>query len=607
MSQIQEVKQATDIVQIIGERITLQRSGTNWRGLCPFHSEKSPSFFVTEHLQRYRCFGCGESGDVFTFLEKYEGMTFAESLQMLADRAGITLTKQAFSDEDDRRKRLLELLNLAKEYYHYLLTQHDVGKKALAYLKDRGISQESIKVFQIGYALPNWDSMLKYLHDKKKYTLDDIQAAGLIVAGKSGRTYDRFRDRVMFPLTDHRGRVVGFSGRVLDSTIKEAKYINTPETQLYHKSELLYGFSQLYQNIRKENEVVVVEGEFDVISSAQAHVNHVVAVKGSALTEEHMRLLSRTVEKVLLSFDTDSAGIEATRRAISVAKPFGLELRILDFGEDAKKDPDDLARTNPQRWRQVVKSSISVYEFLIRAAVKQFDPRTPEGKRKIVDQLAPIFYQISHAVEREFYVRKLAEVLQVKDSVLQQDIQRFGNVTKDLGRRRGASDDKKKDAGKNAEAKEDVSRRQRQEQYLAFLFFQASASELPDLLRKVVEFEWSIPGVKQLVAAVAKFTSQWPWVLGDFARTVADDLQQRIFEITADEEFLIILTNLDREKDFAKEWQKTLTELQTLETTERVSDILRRLDELDALAEKTPEQEMEQMRLLQEVVRLRQR
>jgi DNA primase len=599
MSQIQDVKQATDIVQIISERLNLQRSGTNWRGLCPFHSEKSPSFFVSEQLQRYRCFGCGKSGDVFTFLQEYEGTTFAETLQMLADRAGITLVKQAFSDEDEQRKRLLEILSLSREYYHYLLTEHDVGKVAREYLKSRGTTAESIKVFQLGYSLPGWDGLLKYLNVKKKYSLADIQAAGLIIAGKSGRSYDRFRDRLMFPLTDHRGRVVGFSGRVLDPKIKEAKYINTPETLLYHKSQLLFGYSQLYQEIRKENEVVVVEGEFDVISSAQAHVNHVVAVKGSALTEDHMRLLSRTVERVLLCFDTDGAGIEATRRAITVAKPFGIELRVLDFGDEGKKDPDDLARQNPQKWRQVVKSSISVYEFLMRAALNENDPNTPEGKRKIVDQLAPVMSQISHAVEREYYVRKLAGALNVKESALQADIQKFGLFG-----------DKKRSAKAAPAAQESapntpVSRRIRLEQYVLFLLFQANTDQMDGYMKQVLSFEWQLPGAKQLVTALAKQPPSKSWSLHDFSQQLAEDLQQRLFEITSDEEFLRLINDLDRDKEYAKEWHKALTDLQQFQLSEQTASIQARLDELDGIQEKTPEQEAELMQLLQQVVQLR--
>lgn len=601
MSQIQEVKQATDIVQIISERLNLQRSGANWRGLCPFHSEKSPSFFVSEQLQRYRCFGCSKSGDVFTFLDEYEGMTFAEALQYLADRAGITLTKQTFTDEDEERKRLLEILNLSREYFHYLLTEHEVGKKAMEYLKNRGTTAESIKVFQLGYALPSWDGLLKYLTQKKKYSLADAQASGLIIKAQGGRSYDRFRDRLMFPLTDHRGRVVGFSGRVLDTTTKEAKYINTPETLLYHKSQLLFGFSQLYQEIRKENEVVIVEGEFDVISSAQAHVNNVAAVKGSALTEEHMRLLSRTVERVLLCFDTDSAGIEATRRAIAVAKPFGIELRVLDFGDEGNKDPDDLARLHPQKWRQVVKSSISVYEFLIRASLNEHDPATPEGKRKIVDQLAPVMSQISHAVEKEYYVRKLAEALNVKESALTADLQKFGMSS---DKRRPSRDNAPQSSADSASTQPST-RRTRLEQYVLFLLFQADQKNMPNFLRQVLEFEWQLPGAKQLVVALAQYPAEAEWSLQHFAQQQAEDLQQRLFEITADEESLRIVADLDRDKEYPKEWHKALTDLMQFHLSEQMATIQARLDELDGLANKTPEQEEEQMKLLQQVVQLR--
>lgn len=617
MSQIQEVKQATDIVQLIGERLTLQRSGANWRGLCPFHSEKSPSFFVSEQLQRYRCFGCGESGDVFTFLEKYDGMTFAEALQTLADRAGITLTKQSFTDEDQQRQRVLEILSLSREYYSYLLNEHQVGQTARQYLKDRGVTQESIKVFQLGYALPQWDSLLKYLHHKKKYALADIQASGLIVTNSAGRQYDRFRDRVMFPLTDHRGRVVGFSGRVLDSQAKEAKYINTPETLVYHKSQLLFGYSQLYQAIRKENEVVVVEGEFDVISSAQAHVNQVVAVKGSALTEDHLRILSRTVDKVLLCFDTDAAGVEATRRAITAAKPFGIELRVLDFGTDGQKDPDELARTNPARWRQVVKSSISVYEFLIRAALAEHDPAAPEGKRKIVNQLAPVLNQISHAVEREYYLQRLAEALVVKIETLKLDIQKFGvlagrvTTSSSVAARRpvvvpttaGAAGSTGPTGPTQPAAP--PSRRLRLEQYLLFLLFQAEASQLMQMIKQVLSFDWQLVGAKQLVAALAANQARDQWSLQTFARGLAEDLQQLLFDLTADEEFLRILNQLDRDKDYAKEWQKTLVDLQQLHLADQVTAIQTRLDALDAVVHKTPAQEAESLELLQQVVRLR--
>ena len=253
MSQIQEVKDANNIVEIVGEKIDLRPSGSSFKARCPFHSEKTPSFFVHPEMQRYRCFGCGATGDVLDFLQNYDGMTFYEALKYLADRASITLKDFNRTSEDEEREQLLGILNLAKEYYHYLLTQHEAGKPALAYLKERGTNSQSIKLFNLGYSLSSWDGLIKYLHQKKKYPLELIAKTGLIIKGKGDRYYDRFRGRVMFPLKNHRGQVVGFSGRLLTAQAKEAKYINSPETSLYHKSKLLYGYSELFREIRKAN------------------------------------------------------------------------------------------------------------------------------------------------------------------------------------------------------------------------------------------------------------------------------------------------------------------------------------------------------------------
>ncbi len=611
MSQIQEVKQASDIVQLISERRPLQRSGTNWRGLCPFHSEKSPSFFVSEQMQRYKCFGCGETGDAFTFLEKYEGMTFAEGLQYLADRAGIKLEKLSFNSEDDQRQRLLEILDLAKEYFSFLLREHPLGEKARVYLKERGTSAESLKVFQMGYALDSWDGLIKFLNGKKKYSIADLDAAGLIV-NKNGKTYDRFRGRVMFPLTDHRGRVVGFSGRVLDKEAKEAKYINSPETMLYHKSQMLFGFSQLYQEIRKANEAVVVEGEFDVISSAQAHVNNVVAVKGSALTEDHMRLLSRTVTKVILSFDMDSAGMKATQRAIEVARPFGIELRVIDFGvlasgaasdvDLAKKDPDELARNHPDLWRQAVKSSISVYDFFLRAAAKKFDLKTPEGKRQAIDELAPVLGQISHAVELDFYVKKLATLLDVAQQVVRADLQRFKELKK-----RGATGVREKAAGNDqgqSGAKVDPkinTRKSRLEEYVLFLLLNSQPTEIVQRAEKLKHMSFARTGVKQILQQL--LTLQQPYQPSQFSKSLAEDLQQVLFDVSVNAEYLPMLPTLKVDA----EWSKAVEELVAQDLAEETQKIQEELDSLDQKGTLTPEDEARSTELLKRVVLLRAR
>ncbi len=599
MSQVQDVKNATDIVQLIGEKVTLQRSGSSWRGLCPFHSEKSPSFFVSEQIQRYRCFGCQETGDVFTFLEKYEGMTFAEALQTLAERAGITLTKQSFSAEDDTRKRVLEILDLAKEYYHFLLTKHKTGEVALKYLQGRGITNDSIKLFQIGFSLPGWDGVIKYLHEKKKYSLSDLEAAGLIIKGNGGRYYDRFRGRVMFPLTDHRGRVVGFSGRVLEKETKEAKYINSPETMVYHKSEMLFGYSQLYQFLRKENEVLIVEGEFDVISSAQAHVNNVVAVKGSVLTDQQMKLLSRTVNKIILSFDMDSAGITATKRAIEVAKPFGLELRVIRLpAELNSKDPDELARTQPQEWRHIVKSSISVYDFFLAASLKSHNAETPEGKRKIIDELAPIFGGISHAVELEYYVEKLATALQVKTSIVKADLEKFKQV-KRAGLLRTPSP--KPQVTEEKELPEKETRKSRLEEYVLFLLFNGVEEQIFARAEQLKHVHFARNALRQLINQIIAQTE--PFHLADFAKSLPEDLQQLLMDVSMNKKYVEMAAELD----FEKEWKKSIQELINLDIAEEVNEMGAELDQLEQKNEKTADDELRHAELLRKIVQLRAR
>lgn len=610
MSQISQVKEATDIVQIIGERLALQRSGSSYRALCPFHSEKSPSFFVNEQFQSFRCFGCGEHGDVFTFLEKYEGMTFGEALKTLADRAGITLESYQPSSEEDAKIQLLGVLNLAKEYYHFLLTKHEVGESARQYLKDRGVTQESIRLFQLGYALPSWDGLLKYLRDKKKYPEELIEKAGLVISGKTGRKYDRFRDRIMFPLANHRGQIVGFSGRVLDPQAKEAKYINTPETLLYHKSQMLYGYSELYQEIRKKKEVVVVEGEFDVISSAQAHINYVVAIKGSALTTEHLKLLGRSVEKVLLSLDADSAGIEATRRAIILAKDTNLELRVVNLraADGQKQDPDDVARHQPAAWREAVKSSISVYEFLLQAALHQFDAKTPEGKRQIMTELGPVLNSISLVVEQDVYIKKLAQALQVREELIRTDLASLSRkAALQPPRPRRSNDDttavdkKTGDEGSASPRPEATDTRLAKfERYALFLLFRMPEDKWQAKAQQLGDREWVTVGAKQLLAALQ---AQKAPQLARFAQSLPEDLHDLLFGIYLDPVFAQNIETLDIDQ----EWTNTVKELKLTSLHAEISRVEAELNHLDHQETKTPIEEQRQNELLQRLVGLQQR
>jgi DNA primase len=597
MSQIKTIKDASDIVEVIGSRIELQRAGSSLKANCPFHGEKSPSFFVNEVMQRYKCFGCGESGDVINFLEKYDGMTFAEALQTLADQAGIKLEKFVKSEQDQDREKLLEILDLTRQYYVYLLAEHEAGQVGRDYLKQRGTTKESVKLFQLGYSLESWDGLLNYLHKKKKYSLQLIERAGLIIS-KGNRYYDRFRGRLMFPLKNHRGQVVGFSGRVLDKDAKEAKYINSPETQLYHKSEMLFGFSELYQDIRKKKEVVVCEGEFDVISSAQAHINNVVAVKGSVLTTEHVKLITRAATKVILALDRDSAGIEATKRAITISKDSGLELRVANLegvSEDSSdlKDPDDIARSDPKAWREAVKSSVSVYEFLLQVAIKKFDPETPEGKREIIKDLAPVFSQIVHSVEKDFYIKKLAVILGVKKELVEDDLKktiiakRQGVVRRDLSSQKPTKSKVKK-----------MTTRAKIEKYLIFLLLNFDISEIKNKALEIINLPFSISEVNLFLKILVESNKK---TLKEIMADLPDDIKIIISEIYLNPKYLKHIEELN----IKGEWDTILKRFKREMVKDEIKKITIELDELGKKNTLSDEDEVKQLELLQKIVELK--
>lgn len=593
MSQIKRVKDATDIVGVIGSRIELQRAGSSLKANCPFHGEKTPSFFVNEVMQRYKCFGCGESGDVINFLEKYEGMTFAEALEYLADQAGIKLEKFVKSEKDQDRDKLLEILDLARQYYVYLLNEHEAGKIARDYLKDRGTNSESIKLFQLGFSLNKWDGLFNYLTKKKKYNPKLVERAGLIIS-KGNRYYDRFRGRLMFPLKNHRGQVVGFSGRVLEKDVKEAKYINSPETELYHKSEMLFGFSELYQEIRKKKEIVVCEGEFDVISSAQAHVNNVVAVKGSVLTKEHVKLISRVAGKAILALDRDSAGIEATKRAIEIAKGSGIELRVANLeavqksGEELK-DPDDIARSDPKAWREAVTSSVSVYEFLIQVSIKLNDPKTPEGKREIILDLAPVFDQIEHAVEKDFYLKKLASILEVKKELVADDLKKAV-----IAKKKGVAH---KSVVAKPKPKKKVTQQEKLEKYLIFLLLNFNISEVKNKALEVLHLPFSISGMKTFLQQLIDSKKN---NLKEIMAELPDDIKVTISEIYLNPSYLKHIEDLS----VTDEWDKILKRFKKEMVKNEVRRITLELDRLGAKEDLSEEDEKRQIELLQKIVEL---
>ena len=390
--QIEEVKAKTDIVSIITEHVELKKAGRNYKGLCPFHSEKTPSFMVSPELQIFKCFGCLESGDVISFLQKHEGMDFPEALKYLADRAGVKLIQRQFKGSGEKEK-LFEINALAAKFYNYILLSHKVGKPALDYLiKERGLKLETIKTFNIGFS-PNVPLALKkFLIDKKKYSYQDLEKAGIVYRRGSG-VVDRFKGRIIFPLFDHRGNNIGLAGRILPSIKTEAgKYINSPETEIYHKSKVLYGLNLVRRDIKKENSAVVVEGELDMISSWQAGVKNTVAIKGTALTEDQVRLLNRFCNVFILALDSDAAGDKAARRSIALAQDQGVEVKVARLGK--YKDPDDMARKALGEYKKALEKAQGVWDFLVDLIFSKYDETSGTGKAKISKEIIPVLAEM---------------------------------------------------------------------------------------------------------------------------------------------------------------------------------------------------------------------
>ena len=411
MDQVDEVKSKIDVVEVISSYIPLKRAGRNLAGLCPFHSEKTPSFMVSPERQAFKCFGCQKGGDVFTFLEEIEGWDFRETLEELAKRAGVKLRDFKPSGASRDREKLFGINKLAAKFYKYLLAKHPIGEVAREYLNGRGIPQSLWDKFDLGYAPGGWENVSKFLV-KRGFSLADVATAGLSI-GRESRSgsgyYDRFRERLMFPIKDSRGAVAGFSGRLISDNAREAKYVNSPQTPIFNKGSLLFGLDLARPVIREKNEAVLVEGEFDVLSAHKAGVVNVVASKGTALTDGQVAILSRLCEKVVLCFDTDLAGDTASRRGIELLDIAGLTVKVLSMGKF--KDPDEFAQNDADGFRRAIKEAVDIYEYALSSASRRFDAQTTEGKKKIGHEVIPVLSKITDDMVRAHYIAKLAKLL----------------------------------------------------------------------------------------------------------------------------------------------------------------------------------------------------
>ena len=406
-SQIEEIKNKLDVLDVVGGYVKLTKTGANFRGICPFHSEKGPSFFVSPARQMWKCFGCGKGGDIFEFIKEIEGVEFGDALRLLASKAGVEL-KRENPQIISERKKLYEICDLACSFFEKQLGNSAYGKDAKEYLLKRGITEESIKKWRLGYSPDTWQGLSDFLVGRG-YTRDEIVRAGLAVQSEKGNNpYDRFRGRIIFPIFDLNSQVIGFTARVFkDADKKEAaKYINTPQTILYDKSNVLYGLNFAKVAIRKNNQCVLTEGQTDTIMCHQAGFENTVAVSGTALTPRHLNLLKRYTDNLLLSFDMDLAGDTATKRGINLAESQGFNIKVIDTYSGAK-DPAEIILENPANWANSVKNTRTIMDFYFDSAFAKFDGADPKGKKEIGRIILPAIKRLQNKIEQSHWVQKL--------------------------------------------------------------------------------------------------------------------------------------------------------------------------------------------------------
>lgn len=414
MSDVELVKSRINIVDIIGEYVKLTKTGNSFKANCPFHQEKTPSFVVNEEKQIYRCFGCNQGGDVFTFLMEMEGITFREVLQMLAERVGVELQNnfQQASEEKQKDETYYTILDLATRFYSKQLWSSE-DNLVLKYLRDRGLNDEIIKKFNLGFAPEGWHNLEKFL-TSQNFTTEDIFQAGLLVKKDSGGFYDRFRNRIIYPIANSFGKTVGFTARVLPGQDeKQAKYINTPESSLYHKSDILYGIDLAKNFIKQKDQVIIMEGNMDVIASCQVEVNNVVAVSGTALTKNHINILKRYTNNFVLFFDSDQAGLEAMKRSAKIC--FSSDVNVLALTLKEGKDAADIVKENPEKLKEIVSQAKNVIYVLVDLLKSQHNLDDPREKRLAVEEIADFLSYISNSIEREEWTTKCAELFNVDE------------------------------------------------------------------------------------------------------------------------------------------------------------------------------------------------
>lgn len=424
---IEQIKDANDIVSVVSEHVALKKKGKNYWGCCPFHNEKTPSFSVAPDKGFYYCFGCHASGNAIKFLMELEGITFVEALERLANRANIPLPEAKLSPQlkarEERRKKLYEACELAANFFHNCLVKTSIGKVGLDYLKQRGLTNETIEKFKLGFAPDGWDRLYKAFTERgiEESILLELN---LIRKNDKGQVYDFFRNRIMFPIMDGRGRVVAFGGRVMDDSTP--KYLNSPESQIFEKGKLLFAFDKAYKMIREKKQAILVEGYMDVISAHNTGITNVVASLGTAYTRDHGHVLMRQAEEIILAYDMDGAGRQAVTRAIELLQNTDFKVRILAMPDG--KDPDDYIRNHgPVAFEQLVDNAVKPLDYLLSESLIKHDTNIPEGKQAVLEEVFPFIANMQNQTVRDDALKALALPLWLDNSTI---YRYFRNYTK---------------------------------------------------------------------------------------------------------------------------------------------------------------------------------
>ena len=562
MDEVARVREKIDIVSLISEYLPLKKAGRNFKAVCPFHNEKTPSFVVSPERQIWHCFGCSKGGDVYTFLMDYENLEFLEALRILAKKTGIELSETDFVKKDTSKKEKTYSINkISSDFYHYILTKHNAGKKALEYLtKVRKIDPRLIETFLIGFSPIQGDILSEYLLEKKKYKTQDLIEAGLSFT-REGRIVDFFRGRLMFPLFDHRDNIVAFSGRVLQDDSAESKYVNTRDTLVYHKGSMFFGLNLAKEEIKQKERAIIVEGEFDVISCYSQGIKNVIAIKGTALTENQVILVSRFSQKITLCLDRDEAGFEAIKRSLEALEKKGLTTTVVDLG--GYKDPDEAIKKDPVFFKKTLAHDIGVYDFLISSFLKKYNRKTGEDKKKITQNLLPFITQIDNEIIKEHYLKTLAKESDASLEALQKEMDKIGKKEPDNLSFAKAQKDKR-------------GRKEILEEYLLSLILQSESVDGHFKLSSGIleDYEFELPPYKKIFESLKSyFKNNQNFSIKLFAKSLPKETIA-LFDAC----YILPLPKFEEEDKYTKELEKVAKELKVLDLKNKIKIIVQAIN-----------------------------